>query len=142
LKKAGLIIAAALVAGGIYFAMKAKQVGKAAKFAIKGVKLSGTNIILSIGVQNPTNISLSFNSFVGELIAKGNAIANITGFTQTTIKPNAETVIPITCKLSGLGVLSLARQLLQKGGLKKLGATLVGTANINGQAMPIKLALA
>jgi len=142
LKKAGLIIAAALVAGGIYFVMKAKQVGKSARFTIKGIKFSGINIILSIGVQNPTNINLSFNSFVGELIAKGSAIANITGFTATTIKANAETIIPITFKLSSLGVLSLARQLLQKGGLKKLNAILVGTANINGQAMPINLPLA
>jgi hypothetical protein len=143
MKKATGLIIAAIAAGAIYFFAKTKKLAASAKFTIKGIKLQGINkVVINVGVLNPTGTTVTFNSFVGELITKGNAIASVTGFQKTEITANSESIVPITFTLSGVGVLSLAKKLLTKGGLKTLQASLIGTANISGTALPVNIPLA
>jgi len=141
--KAGNILAAAVIAGGIYFFIKTKkaQVKKQtgfAKFEIKKVGLKGLNVVVKIGILNPSNLSMKFNSFVGGLLVQGKEIAKAKSFKPVTIKPAAETDIEITFVPSGIGVLTALRTIFQKK-LGNMEMILKGAANFNGSTLPVNL---
>lgn len=100
---------------------------------------------IGIGVQNPTNGSISINSISGELLINKNSIATIESNVNTTILPNQNSVIPLILKPSLLGLFVQIKSLLTKQeknkAKNKLNARFEGVANSNGLIIPLSLSL-
>jgi hypothetical protein len=109
----------------------------AVRFNLKQVKLSGTNIILKVGVLNASSQSATLNSIVGDLVLSGNTIATVKSFNPVSIKPAAETDIEIILVPTGLGILTTIANLV--GGKKIKGFTFNGRANVNNMLLPITI---
>jgi len=131
-----------IMAAGLFFFLRAKkkitQTKAFAKFVIKSVKMKGLKIFLTIGIQNPVNSKIRLNSFVGDLTMGGNAIARVTNFQPVEIQPAAETNVDLQLKPSGLGVLTVLKQIVSKKP-GKMGVVLKGAANLNGATVPINM---
>jgi hypothetical protein len=133
-----LLLAAFGTAG--YFFYKKKQVTTAAtsvRFNLKQIKLSGTNIILKLGVLNASSQSATLKSIVGDLVLSGNTIATVKTFNPVSIKPAAETDIEITLVPTGLGIITTVANLVT--GKKIKGFTFNGKANVNNMLVPVSI---
>jgi hypothetical protein len=133
-----LLLAAFGTAG--YFFYKKKQVTTAAtsvRFNLKQIKLSGTNIILKLGVLNASSQSATLKSIVGDLVLSGNTIATVKTFNPVSIKPAAETDIELTLVPTGVGIVTTIANLVT--GKKIKGFTFTGKANVNNMLIPISI---
>jgi LEA14-like dessication related protein len=127
-------------AAAIYF-LGLGRTGANLQFLFRNIRLSGgsiiqPNIIITIGVQNPTNNPVTINSIVGTLNYQGQNFANFSSFERTTIKANSETLINITAIPNFTGVVTILKEVIlnkQKGAIINMKAT----ANINNIAFPI-----
>lgn len=130
------------VAGAIFFLGKKKVVKKAtgmAKFEIKKVFLRGLNPVIRIGVLNPSNQSITINSFVGGLLLNDNSeVAKVKNFKRTQIKASAESDFELTLVPSSVGVFQALKTIFSKK-LGDMNIKLVGNANVNGMVLPINL---
>jgi LEA14-like dessication related protein len=93
-----------------------------------------------IGVQNPTNESFTIQSLSGELFTNGKPIGNISSFTLTEIKPNAQTIFIASVRLP---LLSLGAELWNalQGGVTSISQKLkiVGTVNVDNIPVPVQM---
>ena len=126
-----------LIGGAIIYFYGKKKLQQSIKFSFESLRLSGTKIIVRLGMLNPSGSSATLNSLVGSLLIKGNEVATIENFTKTTITPQSKSFVDITITPSALGILTSLNSLLKKDGLKNLNAQIVGNANIDGITMPI-----
>lgn len=120
-----------------FFLMRAKNVANVATFGFQNLKIQGSKIVISLAVNNPTSISLKFNSFVGQVVVKGKVIANITGFTPVIINANSQSIVNLNFSVSTIGLLQFGLAVFNANNFKNLKPTLKGTANINGAALPV-----
>lgn len=126
--------------GGVaYYFYRKKNMQGALRYSIKKVSLKGTNILLDLGILNPTSQTATINSVVGDFYIKNTIVGTIQYFGSLKIAGNGETTLPITIKPSGLGVLSALKNLLSKGGFKNLSAKIDGTINVNQVAFPLNI---
>ena len=137
MKLRNILIAGAIFGVG-YYILKKRALGNNARFSFDAIKLSGTNIIVTLGILNPVNSNAILKSMVGDLSINGDIIATGSTFDAVTIKPNTKTQFNITFFPIATGILSTLRNIIKKG-LKNIKAKFVGTANINGFNMPIDL---
>ena len=137
MKLRNILIAGAIFGVG-YYLYKKKSLGNNARFSFDAIKLSGTNIIVTVGILNAVSSTATLKSMVGDLIVNGNIIATGSLFDAVTIPPNTKTQFNITFVPSATGVLSTLKNIIKQG-LKNIKAKFVGTANINGFNMPIDL---
>jgi LEA14-like dessication related protein len=137
MKLRNILIAGAIFGVG-YYIYKKKSLGNNARFSFDAIKLSGTNIIVTLGILNAVNSTAILKSMVGDLSINGEIIATGSTFDAVTIKPNTKTQFNITFVPSATGILSTLKNIIKKG-LKNIKAKFVGTANINGFNMPIDL---
>jgi len=134
-------------AGIVYYFFQTKSVVKNAKFSFQKMAINWKKkqILIGIGVQNPTNGSISINSISGELLINKNSIATIESNVNTTILPNQNSVIPLILKPSLLGLFVQIKSLLTKQeknkAKNKLNARFEGVANSNGLIIPLSLSL-
>jgi LEA14-like dessication related protein len=107
-------------------------------FIPRGIQGSGGQLVLLLGVQNPSSAPLSLNSFVGNLVVNGGNAGNVTLFQPVTINPNAETVVPVTI---GYNVFGIVQSVLNTAGtdLSQASVVLDGDANIGNQLFPVNL---
>jgi len=134
-------------AGIVYYFFQTKSVVKNAKFSFQKMAINWKKkqILIGIGVQNPTNGSISINSISGELLINKNSIATIESNVNTTILPNQNSIIPLILKPSLLGLFLQIKSLLTKQektkAKNKLNARFEGVANSNGLIIPLSLSL-
>ena len=128
-----------LIGGAIAYFYGKRKLQQTIKFSFESFKLSGTKIIIRLGMLNPSRSSATLNSVVGSLFVKGNEIATIENFTKTTITPLSKSFVDLTITPSALGVLSSLKSLFKKGGFKNLSAQFTGNANIDGVTFPIDI---
>lgn len=126
-----------LIGGAIAYFYGKRKLQQSIKFSFESLKLSGTKIIVRLGMLNPSGSSATLNSLVGSLIVKGNEVATIENFTKTIIAPKSKSFIDVTITPSALGVLTTLKNLFKKGGIANLSAQIVGNANIDGVTFPI-----
>jgi len=142
--KGGNILLVLLGAGALYFFTRkgvqaiAKKRTAMARFQIKKVSMNGLNILVRIGVLNPSNSALKLSAFVGGLKVGKSEVAKVKNFKPVDIKAAGESDIDLTLVPSGLGVLTLLKTIFAKK-VGKMGAVLVGTANVNGMVLPINM---
>jgi LEA14-like dessication related protein len=126
-----------LIGGAIAYFYGKRKLQQSIKFSFESLKLSGTKIIVRLGMLNPSGSSATLNSLVGSLIVKGNEVATIENFNKTIIAPKSKSFIDVTITPSALGVLTTLKSLFKKGGIANLSAQIVGNANIDGVTFPI-----
>lgn len=134
------IILPLLIGAAALFYVGKNQITKSAtsvKFILKQVRLTGTNIIIKLGVLNASGQAATIRSIVGELTLNGKTLATVKNFSATTIKPAAETDLELTLVPSGVGLVSLLADLA--GGKKVKGFLFTGQANVNNILFPISI---
>src|SRR5689334_21278732 len=130
----GLLLIAGMVALWVY---SKAHTGANLQFLPLGASWDGGALHVQIGVQNPTNDSLQFQSLAGTVYINGTAAGTITDFTPAIIAPNAQTPVTLTYSPSIFGVASSLINLLNNGGGVTIG--LKGNANVNGISLPVNL---
>lgn len=143
--KIGNIIAIGALGFGIWYILRKSSVAKSAQFSFENidVDLRKQKVLMTLGVLNPTNTPLTFNSVVGNLLLNGNQVATIDSFEQVTIAPTAKTNIKITLRPSVVGIFSTIKDIVKsKLQGRKVNAEFVGNANIDGITFPVKTKLA
>lgn len=128
------LILPAAIGVGLWYLLKAGNLANVAnkiRLQIKGVRLSGTNIICSFLVQNPTNQEVNFKALTGGLILDGSQIANVKSFTPVAIAPASETMLNITLSPTLTGIISTVSDLVSGGASFKGRLQFLGSANVN-----------
>jgi|LakMenEpi03Aug12_release.lakeMendotaPanAssembly.Ray.scaffolds.fasta_scaffold332103_3 hypothetical protein len=128
-----------LIGGAIAYFYGKRRLQQSIKFSFESIKISGTKIIVRLGMLNPSGSSANLNSIVGSLIIRGNEVATVENFTKVNIAPKSKSFIDLTITPSGLGILSTVKSLVKKGGLKNLSAQFRGNANIDGVTVPLDI---
>ena len=134
-----LILPLILVAGvaALYFIGKSRL--KNVKVLFRGFKVTGKifapKFNLKFGIQNPTTEKANFNSLVGEVIANGKTIANVSSFTPVTIQPNAETIIEVIAEPVGISIAKTVIDFIKTK--NKLQVQFTGSANIENIVYPL-----
>jgi len=130
-----LLIGGGVIALGLW-AYKKFVTGSNLIFVPLGISTGGSGLQVKIGVQNPTNESLMFSSLAGNVIVNNVAVANVSNFQGITIPANSQTAVTIDVAVNWLGLGLSAASVVQAG---FTGAKLVGTANVNGVALPVNI---
>ena len=136
-KKIALLAGAGVLAYLIYRAAGVANVATKAKFVLKGISFSGLNMVARLGVLNPTSSSVNFQSFAGDVLLGGKAIATAQSFQPVTIGPNSQQDINIAFVPNTFGLLESLTDALNKHVGTKI--TIDGYANINSVSVPVKL---
>ena len=128
-----------LLIGGVfaYFYGK-KKLQQSIQFTLESVKLSGTKLIVRLGMLNPTGSSATINSIVGSIYIKGSAVATVENYTKIKILPKSKSFIDLTVTPSGAGVFSFVKSLISTD-TKNLSAEFKGNANIDGITIPLDI---
>jgi hypothetical protein len=118
------------------------RLAKNVKIVFRGVSFSGgivrPTITLRFGIQNPTDQIAEIRSIVGQVMANGRTVADISNFVALKLQPNSEAIIPIKAEPSALGIASTVWQYLQSTQREKLQLQFTGTANVDGVNIPIE----
>lgn len=136
-----------IFAGAVYYFFQTKSVVKNAKFSFQKMAINWKKkqILIGIGVQNPTNGTISVQSISGDLVINKNSIATIESNVNTQILPNQNSVIPLILKPSLLGLFVQIKSMLSKQNKNdaktKINARFEGVANSNGLIIPLSLPL-
>jgi hypothetical protein len=127
-------------AGAVYFAIQAlryRQVANKLSYTLGNVSFSGTIVNVTINVLNPTGVSATLKSIVGDVVSSGGSVATVQYFGKTIIRANSSTAITVQLVPRAIGVASLLYSLISYGG--KPNFKLVGSANINNINIPITI---
>lgn len=120
-----------------YNLFRYKQVADKLRFTIAGIGVKSGKIIISIGILNPTGVSATIRSMVGDLYNENAKIATITNFEKTIVRPNSSTIINITLIPNAIGIISAISDIISDGLKNKL--RIVADANINNITVPINI---
>ncbi len=128
-----------LIGGAVaLWALSKANTGQHLQFLPVGASWDGGALQIQVGVQNPTNDSLQYNSLAAQVTANGTIIGNLSGFVPKLIAPNQQTTIPVNFTPNILGALStIFNQVTQGGGGIMIGIN--GAANVNGITLPVSL---
>lgn len=106
---------------------------------LQGVQVNSiTDYVVTLTVQNVSNISATVNSMTGNILINGNQLASISNFTATTVPANGQINIPVTVQPSLLSLPGDIANIIQNG-MNTLNFTVVGNVNVNGLVLPFTL---
>jgi hypothetical protein len=106
-----------LIGGAFAYFYGKKKLQQSIQFTLESVKLSGTKLIVRLGMLNPTGSSATINSIVGSIYIKGSAVATVENYTKIKILPKSKSFIDLTVTPSGAGVFSFVKSLIDLFGL-------------------------
>jgi Late embryogenesis abundant protein len=133
-----LLIGAAAIAAW-YFWSRAQALNSLI-FIPKGIGVQGGGVSLIVGIQNPTSAALQLNGLAGSLSINGSAVGNVTDFQPQLIQAGAETDIQLLILPNLFGIAAgVINEIDGKEGTGALQASLTGTANVNGIALPVNI---
>jgi LEA14-like dessication related protein len=127
-----------LIGGAFAYFYGKRKLQQSIQFTLGSVKLSGTKLIVRLGMLNPTGSSATINSIVGSIYIKGSAVATVENYTKIKILPKSKSFIDLTVTPSGAGVFSFIKSLISTG-TKNLSAEFKGNANIDGITIPLDI---
>jgi LEA14-like dessication related protein len=136
-----------IILGGAatWYFLRMRSLGTNVKFILRNIKVKGgsviqPNIILTLGVQNPTNNEAIIRSITGSVIYENKNIAQFSNFQTTTIKRNSETLLTVTAIPNILSIISVLNSVIMQ---KQSGAVIEikGTANVNNVTVPFNSSL-
>ena len=104
-------------------------------------------VVVTLGVSNPTDQSVTVNSILGSLNLGSATIASLSNFSPVNIMPRAKSLLSLDLKPTASGILTIVKNaVLAKGkkgdALKKfLNASFVGSSNVQGVTIPLNIKL-
>jgi LEA14-like dessication related protein len=131
-----------LVGGGGLALWYLIQLGSAVgtvQIVFQGVQLKSlTHYVVTLTVQNISNISVDVNSMTGNVFLNGNSLASISDFDKRTVPANGQ--VNIDCEVSPdiFGIPGAVKDLVN-GGANILNFTATGNFNVNGIVLPFNL---
>jgi LEA14-like dessication related protein len=128
-------LAIAAAAGAMWFFSAKKRFAGAVKFQLKQIKVSGTNVIVKIGILNPSNQTATVKSIVSTLYFNNTGIATVKNFKPVTVNAASETETELIFVPSGFGIVAALTELAQ--GKKVKGFKVIGNANVDGVMVPV-----
>ena len=130
-----------IAAGGFaawYFWTRANAL-KSLIFNPVGLGVQGAAISLQMEVDNPTSAALQLNGFAGSLNVNGSPIGNVTDFQPVMVLPGATRLnLLITPNVFGIAA-GVINEIDGNEGSGNVRASLTGTANVDGIALPVNL---
>jgi LEA14-like dessication related protein len=127
-----------VIGGAIAYFYGKRKLQQSIQFSLESVKLSGTKLIVRLGMMNPTGSSATINSIVGSIYIKGSAVATVENYTTIKILPKSKSFIDLTISPSGAGIFSFVKSLINQG-IKNISANFKGNANIDGITVPLDI---
>jgi len=127
-----------LIGGAFAYFYGKRKLQQSIQFTLESVKLSGTKLIVRLGMLNPTGSSATINSIVGSIYIKGSTVATVENYTTIKILAKSKSFIDLTVTPSGAGVFSFVKSLISTG-TKNLSAEFKGNANIDGITIPLDI---
>lgn len=108
--------------------------------SIKNITMDGITPVLTLGlaIQNPSSNQYTLKAVVGSVYANGNMIGNVSMFQQIVVRATAQTIVPLTIRLSLLGIVQDIIQAFNGNGIQQK-IELNAYANINDFNVPIKV---
>ncbi len=96
-------------------------------------------VVVTLGISNPTALAATINSIVGSLYVNKKEVATVQSFEVQQIAGNSKSRINVTLKPRGTGIFSTLRQLVKAKlkGATNLVAKFKGAVNING--LPVQV---
>lgn len=135
-----------LLGAGIFIAWLVYSQKKAIgllNYFISGVAITFEGITpimrLSIGVQNVSNESFLIKSFVGNLVANGEVIGNVSSFVPMQIPAASQVNYDVYVRMSLVGIVSDIVNVIQKKSGIAQTVTLNGYVNASGLVAPVSL---
>jgi hypothetical protein len=134
-----LVIPLIIVAGiaALYFLGKSRLTKL--KIIFRGFKITGgifkPKFNLKFGLQNPTTETANLNSIVGEVIANGKIIANVSNFTPLKIQANKETELNIVAEPIAISIAKTVIDFIKNK--NKLIVEFKGSANVDNIVYPL-----
>jgi hypothetical protein len=134
-----LVIPLIIVAGiaALYFLGKSRLTKL--KIVFRGFKITGgifkPKFNLKFGLQNPTTETANLNSIVGEVIANGKIIANVSNFTPLKIQANRETELNIVAEPIAISIAKTVIDFIKNK--NKLVVEFKGSANVDNIVYPL-----
>jgi hypothetical protein len=113
------------------------NVANKVKFTLRGISFSGFNMVVKVGVLNPTSTGVDFTAFVGDVLVGDKVVSTAQSFIPVRISPVSQHEISITFVPNSFGIVELITDALNKHVNSKV--TIQGYANINSYTVPVKL---
>lgn len=139
MKKNFIWIAAA--AAAIYFIIRRSSFAKNLIFTFNNIKPVGKwwqpELIITLGVQNPTNQVATIRAISGTLYLSDKAISNISNFNQQTIQPQIESLISFSVRPGVVGIANVIKEIFTGTKSKQYNFKFIGSANVDGVLLPI-----
>ena len=123
-----------------YYLIKAgglANIANKVKFTLRGISFSGLNMIVKVGILNPTNTEIDFTAFVGDVLVGDKVVATAQSFRSVRIMAASQQELAITFVPNSFGIVELITDALNKHINSKV--TIVGYANMNSFTIPVKL---
>ena len=97
-------------------------------------------IDIYIGVQNPTNGTFTIQSAAGKVYVNENYLGDLSSFSLTSVKPNAQTFFVCTLRMSLVGLASEVYNAISEGlSTVTFNLKFNGTVNVNYVPVPVAL---
>ena len=97
-------------------------------------------IDIYIGIQNPTGGTFTIQSVSGKVYVNQNYMGDLSSFTLTTVKPNAQTFFVASVRMSLVGLASEVYNAISEGlSTVTFNMKFNGTVNVNGVPVPVAL---
>jgi hypothetical protein len=108
--------------------------------AVSKITFDGAIPVMKFGLaaQNTSGNKFIVNSIAGNLYANGYLIGNISNFTPVVIPPNSQVIVPLTARLSPVGIVQNIIEAFD-GGNFSIEVELDANANIDNFQAPINL---
>ena len=136
----------ALLTGASFIAYKAFSKTQSAATlnfypaSIKNLQKDGVTpvLTLNLAIQNPSSQAYTVKAVVGSLYANGFLIGNVGSYVQKQVAATAQTIYPLTIRLSLLGIVQDIVNAFNGGGAAQK-VELNAYANVDDFNIPIKL---
>lgn len=120
----------------LYTRQSAKTFAKSATVSFEKLdfNLKKFQVIVTLGISNPTALAATINSIVGSLYVNNTEVATVQNFTVQKIAGNSMSKINVILKPRGTGIFSTLKALVKSKlkGAKNMVAKFKGAVNING----------
>lgn len=133
-------IAAVLGIGALLYWFNEKRAVKNIRVSLRGVKWTGSQLVLILQVINPSNISLTVQSVLGDLFYNGNQVATIVNFKPQGVAAGQFSNIEVAMQLSPMALLNIIPIIRQakENGYKNINLAFDGQVRANNIVIPIK----
>jgi len=122
--------------------LKTKHYIMQLRFNLVAVRFKGDNVEFDVYIQNPNSQPMRIGAIVGDAYVvdqsgKSMKLGNVARYTQTVLKPQAETKFTFSVRLRALQLVAYFTRIIQ-GQISHQAVTFVGSININGRLYPVR----